>query len=617
VTPRPAILAVDDHEPVLGAVLRDLRRRYGKDYRILGADSGPAGLQVLEGLALRSSVLALLVVDQRMPGMTGVEFLKEAVQLFPEARRVLLTAFADTDAAIQAINEVRVDHYLLKPWDPPEERLYPVLDELLEDWRAGFEPPFDGVRILGHRWSPEAHRIKDYLTRNLVPFRWVDVEGDPEGARLAELSGTGPRDLPLVLFPDGTTASRPANSELGHRIGLRADPKASFYDLIIVGAGPAGLAAAVYAASEGLSTLIIEKDAPGGRAGMSSRIENYLGFPAGLSGGDLARRALAQAKRFGAEILTPMEAVGLRLAGDYQALDLADGSQVSSLAVLIASGISYGTLDVPGCHRLAGAGVYYGAALTEAWTVRDQDVFIVGGGNSAGQAAVHLASPARSVTILVRRATLAQSMSRYLVTQLEDTPNVRIRTGTTVLEAQGEDHLEALRVLDAPSGQEEVLPASALFIFIGATARTDWLEGVVDRDPKGYLLTGPDVMRQGKRPRGWTERRDPFLLESSSPGIFVAGDVRHRSVKRIASAVGEGAMAVQFVHGHLASRVLALRVPPPLGTPSPAPDSSSAPRAASPQAADSGAPADPVATRPNPMSTPAGARPWPLAAGGG
>lgn len=558
---RPAILAVDDQAPVLGAVLRDLRRRYGKDYRILGAESAAAGLRLLEALALKNGSLALLVVDQRMPGKTGVEFLADAVHLFPGARRVLLTAFADTDAAIRAINEVRLDHYLMKPWDPPEERLYPVLDDLLEDWRAGFEPPFEGVRVLGHRWSPEGHRIKDYLTRNLVPFRWLDVEADTEGARLAELQGSTPQDLPLVFFPDGTSASRPGTPELGRRLGLRTDPRAASYDLAIVGAGPAGLAAAVYAASEGLSTLVIEREAPGGRAGMSSRIENYLGFPAGLSGGDLARRAVAQARRFGAELLTPADAVGLRAAGEYRVVELADGSEIAAQAVLIASGIAYGSLDVPGVDHLAGAGVYYGAALTEAMAVRDQDVFIVGGGNSAGQAAVYLAGVARSVTIMVRRTNLAQSMSRYLIAELEATPNVRLRTGVTVVEAMGQDRLEALKVLDASSGREETVPAYALFVFIGATARTEWLEGTLDLGPKGYILTGPDVMREGRRPKGWTERRDPFLLESSVPGIFVAGDVRHGSVKRIASAVGEGSMAVQFVHGHLASRVLALRVP--------------------------------------------------------
>jgi thioredoxin reductase (NADPH) len=556
---RPAILALDDHEAVLSAVLRDLRKRYGRGYRVLGANSGTAGLEILKDLTLRDQPLALLVVDQRMPGMTGVAFLGEALDLFPDAKRVLLTAYADTEAAIKAINEVRLDHYLMKPWDPPEEHLYPVLDDLLEDWRAGFNPPFQGVRVAGRQWSPEDHRVKDFLTRNQVQFRWFDVETDPEGSLMASLTATGPEGLPLVFFPDGTWASRPSNEEMAKRIGLRTELSAQSYDLAVIGAGPAGLAAGVYAASEGLSTLLIEGEAPGGRAGMSSRIENYLGFPVGLSGGDLARRAVAQAKRFGAEILSPMRVTGIRPEGDYRVLELADGSEVNAQAVIIASGISYGTLDVPGVDRLSGAGVYYGAALTEAVTTRDQDVFIVGGGNSAGQAAAYLAQFARSVTILVRSKALSPTMSQYLISRLESTPNVEIRSRAMVKEALGEDRLEALRIQDTASGEEEVLPAFALFVFIGAKARTEWLEGVVERDRNGYILTGPDVMREGKRPRGWTQRRDPFLLESSTAGIFVAGDVRHRSVKRIASAVGEGSMAVQFVHGHLASRALGHR----------------------------------------------------------
>jgi len=560
---RPVILAVDDHPSVLSAVLRDLRRRYGREYRTLGADSGPAALELVRDLSTRDQPLSLMVVDQRMPEMTGVEFLREALRLYPGSKRVLLTAYADMDAAIQAINEVRLDHYLMKPWDPPEDRLYPILDDLLEDWRAGFEPPFDGVRIVGVRWSPEDHRIKDFLTRNQVPFRWLDVETDLEGARLAELSGVDSDGLPLIFFPDGSSASRPDIADIGLRIGLRSQPRARSYDLVVVGAGPAGLAAGVYAASEGLTTLLVEGEAPGGRAGMSSRIENYLGFPVGLSGGDLARRAVAQAKRFGAEILSPMRATGIRVEGEYRIVELADGSEISSQAVIIASGISYGTLDVPGIDALAGAGVYYGAALTEALAVKEQDVFIVGGGNSAGQAAVYLAQYARSVTILVRGKSLNPTMSQYLIAQLEHITNVRIRTGATVLEAIGTDRLEALRVQDAAAGGEETLRASALFIFIGATARTGWLDGVVQRDKQGYILTGPDVMPDGKRPPGWDQRRDPFLLESSVPGVFVAGDVRHRSVKRIASAVGEGSMAVQFVHGHLASRVLGPRPPEP------------------------------------------------------
>jgi len=556
---KPVILAVDDHASVLGAVLRDLRRRYGREYQVLGAESGPAGLELCRDLSREGQTVALMVVDQRMPDMRGVDFLREALRLFPTARRVLLTAYADTDAAIQAINEIRLDHYLMKPWDPPEERLYPVLDDLLRDWKADYAPSFQGVRIVGTRWSPEGHRIRDFLTRNQVPFRWMDVDEDPEGRTLLERAAAGPDDLPLVAFPDGTFGSRPSREVLARKIGLRQEARADSYDLAIIGAGPAGLAAGVYAASEGLSTLLIEGDAPGGRAGMSSRIENYLGFPAGLSGGDLARRAVAQARRFGAEILHPVRATRIRPEGDYRVVELGDGTEIVSRAVLIASGISYGTLDVPGTDQLAGAGVYYGAALSEALAIRGKDVFIVGGGNSAGQAAAYLAQVARSVTILVRRRTLKPTMSQYLVTQLRNTPNVRIRTGATVLEAVGEDRLETLRVLDEASGREEWVDAFALFVFIGATARTEWLDGVVDRDRNGYILTGPDVMREGKRPPGWDQRRDPFLLEGSTSGIFVAGDVRHRSVKRIASAVGEGSMAVQFVHGHLASRVLGPR----------------------------------------------------------
>lgn len=571
---KPVILAVDDHPTVLSALLRDLRARYGGGYRLLGAESGAAALAVLRDLSLQNKALALLVVDQRMPEMTGVEFLRKAVKLFPGAKKVLLTAYADTEAAIEAINEIKLDHYLLKPWDPPEERLFPVLDDQLADWQASYEPPFHGVKVVSHRWSSEGHAIKDYLTRNQVPYRWLDVEADPEAARLLNLiaaeagdghteTDTGSR--PVVQFPDGTSSVNPPAAELAQRLGIRTEPKGDAYDLVIIGAGPAGLAAAVYSASEGLSTLVIEREAPGGRAGMSSRIENYLGFPSGVSGADLARRALTQARRFGAEILTPMEATGIRAEGQYRVVELADGSEIVSQAVLIAAGISYGTLGVPGTDELAGRGVFYGAALTEALAVRDQDVFIVGGGNSAGQAAVHLSAFARSVTVLARKKKLTTHMSQYLIDRLAEIPNVRVRTGIALQEVLGEDRLEALKVMDMGTGEAEVLPAYALFVFIGASARTEWLEGVVERDRRGFILTGSAVMKDGKRPPGWTERRDPFLLESSVPGIFAAGDIRSRSVKRIASAVGEGSMAVQFVHGHLASKALALRPRPAVG----------------------------------------------------
>ena len=562
---KPVILAVDDHPPVLSAVLRDLRSRYGKDYRLLGAQSGSAALGVLKDLARQNKIVALMVVDQRMPGMSGIEFLREALSLFPGARRVLLTAYSDTDAAIRAINEIDLDHYLLKPWDPPEERLYPVLDDLLDDWRATFEPPFEGVQVVSHRWSSEGHRVKDYLTRNQIPYRWFDVEGDPEAERLLELAQSqmsdgdlDPASRPLVFFPDGSHLSHPSRAQLALKLGIREDPRAEAYDVVIIGGGPAGLAAAVYSASEGLSTLVVEKEAPGGQAGLSSRIENYLGFPSGLSGSDLTRRALAQAKRFGAEILTPAEAKTIRSQGDYRIVTLADESEIVSQAVVIATGVSYETLNVPGMEKLNGRGVYYGAALTEALTVRDQDVFIVGGGNSAGQAAVYLADFARSVTLLVRSRGLSQ-MSRYLIDKLNSMETVRIRLGVEIEGAIGRDRLECLQIHEKEGNKDELLPAAALFVFVGGTAKTEWLSGIVERDRRGFLLTGPDVMKDGKRPRGWTERRDPFLLETSTSGIFAAGDIRRNSVKRIASAVGEGAMAIQFIHGHLASKNLAPR----------------------------------------------------------
>jgi thioredoxin reductase (NADPH) len=551
---KPIIFAVDDDPAVLAAVARDLRKEYGAQYQVLRADSGMAALDALRQLKLRDAPVALLVVDQRMPGMTGVELLAQALLLYPDAQRVLLTAYADTEAAIRAINEIRLDHYLLKPWDPPEEHLYPVLTDLLDTWRARFRPPFEGVRILGHKWSAEGHRIKDFLARNLVPYRWLDVETDPEAGRLLDLLDARDAPLPVVVFPDGAYQSRPASVDLAARIGLRLHAQAESYDLLIVGAGPAGLAAAVYGASEGLRTLLVEREAPGGQAGMSSRIENYLGFPVGLSGGDLARRAVAQATRFGAEILAG-EAVSLRIQEGYPIVGLSDGAEVRGQALLIATGVSYRMLDVPGADRLAGLGVYYGAAITEAMAARGEDVFVVGGGNSAGQAAMYLARFARSVTMLVRGSSLTQTMSQYLIDQIRETEGITVRPGTGVAELRGEHRLEEV-VLEDERGTT-ACPAHAVFIFIGALPRTEWLGEVVARDGRGFVLSGPDAMRGAERPRGWTATRDPLWLETTVPGVFVAGDVRHRSIKRIASAVGEGSMAVQFVHTHLNGPVLA------------------------------------------------------------
>ena len=551
---KPVILAVDDEPTVLSAVARDLRREYGQHYKVMRADSGESALGLVRELKLRNVPVALFLVDQRMPGLSGVGFLEKAIEVFPDAKRVLLTAYADTQAAISAINEVALNHYLMKPWDPPEELLYPVLTDLLDDWRASFAPPFEGIRIVGHQLSAQSHQIKDFLSRNLVPYQWLDVEIDEEAGDLLELSGSDGSRLPLVLFPDGSPLTQPTNAQIAQRIGLRMHPGLPFYDLVIVGAGPAGLGAAVYGASEGLSTLLVEGEAPGGQAGTSSRIENYLGFPSGLSGGDLSRRAVAQASRFGAEILTPLEASGIRVQEPYRFVTLTGGSEISCHALLIATGVSYRKLDVSGVRRLTGAGVYYGAAITEAMSCRGRDVFIVGAGNSAGQAAMYLARYASSVTMLVRGSSLATAMSHYLVSQIEAHEKIAVSPHSTVTEVMGEKNLEEITIKDITTGGARTVPAFALFIFIGARPHTDWAADVVERDSAGFILTGPSLLRGGARPKGWHLNRDPFLLETSVPGIFAAGDVRHRSVKRVASAVGEGSMAVQFVHQYL-SRV--------------------------------------------------------------
>lgn len=552
-TTKPVIFAVDDDPEVLRAIERDLRREYGNTYRVLRADSGQAALEALRQLKLRNDPVALFLSDQRMPQMSGVEFLEQAREIYPDARRTLLTAYADTDAAIRAINSVRIDYYLMKPWDPPTEKLYPVLNDLLDDWQANYRPDYAGVRAIGHRWSPLSHNIKDFLSRNHVPYRWYDIERSSEEADdLLKLAGLDHEKLPVVIFPDGTHLVQPENSDLAEKVGLRTHAEMPFYNLVIVGSGPAGLAAAVYGASEGLKTLVIERDAPGGQAGTSSRIENYLGFPVGLSGADLARRGLAQARRFGVEVLTPQEALGLRLDNSYKFVKLADGSEISCHALMIATGVSYRKLDVPGIEKLTGAGVYYGAAQTEALSCQDDDVFIVGGANSAGQAAMFFARYARKVVMLVRAESLAKSMSQYLIDQISETPNIEVLPFTTVTEVAGDGKLETISYKNSQTGATTTVPAGALFIFIGAMPRTEWLGDLVERDEQGFIVSGTELLKGGKRPKGWQLERDPFLLESSVPGIFVAGDVRHGSVKRVASGVGEGSIAVQFIHRYLA-----------------------------------------------------------------
>jgi thioredoxin reductase (NADPH) len=550
---QPIIFAIDDEPMTLGAIVRDLQSRYGDRFQVMRAETGVAALEALAQLQIRNRAVALFIVDQRMPAMTGVEFLTEALELYPDAKRVLLTAYADTSVAIKAINDLRLDHYLLKPWDPPEEHLYPVLDDLLQDWLTSYVPPFEGVRLVGHRWSAAAHDLKDFLSRNLVPFQWLDIERDADAGRLMEYAGAEKSDIPLVVFSDGEMLKHPAQMEVAERLGLETAALLPSYDLIIIGAGPAGLAGAVYGASEGLKTLVIERHAPGGQAGMSSRIENYLGFPSGLSGADLARRAVAQAKRLGAEILTA-EVVKMRIEGQYRIVVLSDGTELSCTALLVTAGVSYRQLDAPGIERLRGAGVYYGGTLSEAPMTQGEDVFIVGGANSAGQAAVHFARYARSVTILVRGDSLAKSgMSQYLADRIEGTENINVWRHAEVAEALGEDHLEALRIKDTRNGCDQTVPAGAVFIFIGAKPYTDWFSAQIAVDPGGYVLTGPDMRQKLNGVPHWPLQRDPFLLETNVPGVFVAGDIRHRSMKRIASATGEGAMAIHFVHQYLST----------------------------------------------------------------
>ena len=549
---QPTILVVDDDRSVLSAVSQDLQAHYGDRFRIVSADSGPTALDVLGRLRLRGTPVALIVADQRMPGMTGVEMLREAIAEYPGVKRVLLTAYADTTAAIAAINEVQIDHYLLKPWDPPEERLYPVLDDVLDDWMATYYPPFEGLRIIGDRWSARTYQLKDFLARNLVPYEFLDVERDDEATHLIKRSGADADALPLVLLADGTALVQPSQLDIASRIGLETTPSLPFYDLVIVGAGPSGLAGAVYGASEGLRTLLVEREAPGGQAGTSSRIENYLGFPAGLTGADLARRGLTQARRLGAELLSG-EVVGIRVDGPYRVVRFADGSEVGCHALLIATGVSYRRLDAPGITELTGSGVYYGGAIAEAVATQGESVFVVGGANSAGQATINFARYARQVTMVVRGSSLDESgMSAYLVSRIKETPNIEVLTESQVVAAIGDHRLTALTI-STSSGDKREEPADDLFIFIGAEPHTHWLGDVLALDEAGFVLTGPEALDRAGPAQPWPLERAPFLLETSVPGVFAAGDVRHESMKRIASATGEGAMAIHYVHRYLGS----------------------------------------------------------------
>jgi thioredoxin reductase (NADPH) len=603
---RPVLLTVDDDPNVLRAIERDLRQQYGSRFRILKANSGQKALELVKQLKLRNESLALLLVDQRMPQMSGVVFLEEAMNIFSDAKRVLLTAYADTEAAIRSINKAKIDYYLMKPWDPPQEHLYPILDDLLDDWWASFKHPFEGIRVIGLRWSPKSYEVKYFLARNGVPYQWLDFEGDEEAQRLVSyVESTGKNEqsnfinaattnpgssfsvldhnkaendntlssirsasslsysssvdsssslhLPLVIFPDGSHMEEPSSSKLAEKIGLKTRAEMPFYDLIIIGGGPAGLAAAVYGASEGLSTLLIERQAPGGQAGMSSNIENYLGFPSGLSGSNLARRAVAQAIRFGAEILTPQEVVGIRIADPYRIVKVKDGTEISCHVLIIACGVSYRNLDgVKGMEKLTGAGVYYGASMVDALSCKGEDVFMVGGANSAGQAAMHFSKYAKTVTLLVRGDSLNKSMSSYLVHQINETPNIRVLLNSKVIEVHGENRLESITITNTQTGQLQTVPTSGLYIFIGAVPHTEGVAGLIERDANGFILTGPDLMQNGvERPQGWTLDRQPFLLETNVPGIFAVGDVRHGSTKRVAAGVGEGSIAVQLVHQYL------------------------------------------------------------------
>lgn len=548
---KPVILSVDDEPQVLNAINRDLRQHYGKNYRILKAGSGQEALEIVTELKKRNDTVALFVSDQRMPDMEGTEFLTEAIKFYPDARKVLLTAYADTEAAITSINTIELDYYLLKPWDPPEENLYPVLDDLLSDWLAVYSPPYDGIRVAGTLWSASSHHTKDFLARNRIPYQWLDVEINSEAQTMVEAVQTEKKQLPVVFFPDGEVMINPDFQALAIKVGLKTEASDPFYDFIIIGGGPAGLGAAVYSASEGLKTLLIEKEATGGQAGTSSRIENYLGFPKGISGADLARRATDQSLRLGCEILTAQEVDRVGLDDPYKIVHLKGGQEITTKALLIATGVTVRELDAPGIKKFTGAGIYYGAALTEAANYRDKHVFVVGGANSAGQGAMYFARYSSKVTMLVRGDSLTTSMSQYLIDQIDAQDNIEVLTNTEVFEVSGNDRLQQITYFNNVSGEQTTLPAAAVYIFIGAKPHTEMIADIVECNRAGFIPTGPDLVRDGKRPKGWTLKRDPFLLETNVPGIFAAGDVRQGAVRRVASAVGYGAIAVSQVHQYL------------------------------------------------------------------
>ncbi len=549
---KPIIFTIDDDPQVLRAISRDLRSKYRSEYRIMSTDSPREALESLPELKKKGETVALFLSDQRMPDMIGVDFLEQAKKIFPEAKRVLLTAYSDTDAAIKAINEVQLDYYLLKPWDPPEEKLYPVLDDLLDEWHANFKPEFLGIKLVGYQYSPKSHAIKDYLSGNLIPYRWLDVETSEKANELLgehELDGSS---LPVIFFEDGSYITEPSPLEIANKLGRNPSASEEIYDVVIIGAGPAGLAAAVYGGSEGLKTLLIEKRAPGGQAGTSSRIENYLGFPNGLSGSDLARRAITQATRFGIEFLSPQEVVSIKVQDQYKSLTLGDGSIVNAKAVVVTTGVNYRKLECKGVSDFTGAGIYYGAAMTEAHAFKDKQVYIVGGGNSAGQAAMYLATFAKNVFILIRRESLASSMSSYLIDQLDKTENIELLPHTEVAEASGDGNLQKLILKDSNDDSRREVEADGLFIFIGAKPYTEWIESDIIKNERGYLETGKELSRYDEYEKVWKLERTPYLLETCTPGIFAAGDVRAGAMNRVASAVGEGAMSIKYVHEYLA-----------------------------------------------------------------